>query len=160
MFCMGRCWRGRVCLCRTQGRYGPQPESLAANNVDKLVCSCDAKGGSWRLAFRLSSACSLAVARCTASGGERSTITALNSRALRASVCGGGVARRMGNRSIRVVGSNVPHSHVRPACRNLPARVETRPVQRLNNYGHFTERTERTENLHQRPEGRPGGAEG
>src|SRR6266516_4357191 len=71
-----------------------------------------------------------------------------------------GVGRRMGNRSIRVVGSDVPPSHVRPACRNLPDRVETRPVQRLNNYGHFTERTERTENLHQRPEGRPGGAEG
>ncbi len=77
------------------------------------------------------------VARCTASGGERNTITSLNSRGLRASVYRGGVARRMGNRSIRVVGSDVPPSHVRPACRNLPARVETRPVQRLNNYGHF-----------------------
>ena len=60
MFYMGQCWRGRLCFCRTQGRYRPQPGSLAGNNVDKLVCSCDAKVGSWRFAAPLSSACSVA----------------------------------------------------------------------------------------------------
>ena len=60
MFYMGQCWRGRLCYCRTQGRYRPQRESLAGNNVGKLVCSCDAKGRSWRFAFPLSSACSVA----------------------------------------------------------------------------------------------------
>src|SRR6266536_1927208 len=60
MFCLGQCWRGHLCFCRTQGRYHPQAESLAGNNVGKLVCSCDAKGRSCRFAFPLSSACSVA----------------------------------------------------------------------------------------------------
>ena len=41
--------------------------------------------------------------------------------------CGGGVARL-----------DEPNPHGRPTCRNQRARVETRPVQRPNNCGHFT----------------------